>query len=52
MGGRERPTVGRRWAFVPFYWLIMSLAAWRAVVELQTNPFSWNKTPHAPVNET
>ncbi|CAN7222817.1 glycosyltransferase family 2 protein [Pararhizobium sp. LjRoot238] len=51
MGARERRAVGMRWAFVPFYWLIMSLAAWRAVLELQTNPFSWNKTPHEPVSE-
>jgi cellulose synthase/poly-beta-1,6-N-acetylglucosamine synthase-like glycosyltransferase len=52
MGVGERRAVGMRWAFVPLYWLIMSLAAWRAVLELQTNPFAWNKTPHVPVNET
>jgi hypothetical protein len=51
MGIGERRAVGMRWACVPFYWLIMSLAAWKALLELQTNPFSWNKTPHVPVNE-
>ncbi|CAN7248419.1 glycosyltransferase [Pararhizobium sp. LjRoot255] len=51
MGIGERRAVGMRWACVPFYWLIMSLAAWSALLELQTNPFSWNKTPHVPVNE-
>jgi cellulose synthase/poly-beta-1,6-N-acetylglucosamine synthase-like glycosyltransferase len=49
MNATEKSAVGHRWAFVPFYWLIMSLAAWRALLELRTNPFSWNKTPHVPV---
>jgi hypothetical protein len=51
MGASERRAVGRHWVYVPFYWLIMSLAAWRALLELRTNPFSWNKTPHGPVGE-
>jgi hypothetical protein len=34
---------------MPAYWLMLSVAAWRAVVELKTKPFTWNKTPHAPV---
>lgn len=33
---------------LPFYWLITSIAAWRALVELVLNPFYWNKTPHRP----
>ncbi|MCV9962582.1 glycosyltransferase [Pararhizobium sp. BT-229] len=48
---REKRAVGWRWVFVPLYWLIMSLAAWRAFLELRTNPFSWNKTPHVPVGK-
>ncbi|WP_428427376.1 glycosyltransferase [Pararhizobium sp.] len=48
---REKRAVGWRWIFVPIYWLAMSLAAWRALLELQTNPFSWNKTPHVPVSD-
>lgn len=44
----ERRHVGRRWLAMPAYWLMLSIAAWRAVVELRTNPFAWNKTPHAP----
>jgi cellulose synthase/poly-beta-1,6-N-acetylglucosamine synthase-like glycosyltransferase len=51
MGASERRAVGRHWVYVPFYWLIMSLAAWRALLELRTNPFSWSKTPHGPVGE-
>lgn len=45
----ERRHVGRRWLAIPAYWLMLSIAAWRAVVELNTKPFAWNKTPHAPV---
>ncbi|MBB4404777.1 glycosyltransferase family 2 protein [Agrobacterium radiobacter] len=45
----ERRHVGRRWLAMPAYWLKLSVAAWRAVVELKTKPFTWNKTPHAPV---
>lgn len=51
MSTREKRAVGWRWVSVPAYWLIMSLAAWRALLELRTNPFSWNKTPHVPVGK-
>ncbi|KNY35483.1 MULTISPECIES: glycosyltransferase family 2 protein [unclassified Agrobacterium] len=44
----EKKQVGQRWLAIPFYWLMLSLAAWRAVVELKTRPFVWNKTPHMP----
>ncbi|MCR6500867.1 glycosyltransferase [Shinella sp. CPCC 101442] len=44
----ERDAAGRCWALTPFYWLLMSLAAWRAVRELRSNPFFWNKTAHRP----
>jgi glycosyltransferase XagB len=43
---RNRPG---KWLYrVPFYWLLMSWAAWRALIELKTNPFYWNKTEHRP----
>nr|WP_298104110.1 glycosyltransferase family 2 protein [uncultured Shinella sp.] len=48
MGRDERRATGRRWALTPVYWLLMSLAAWRAVRELRNNPFFWNKTAHHP----
>ncbi|WP_244483765.1 glycosyltransferase family 2 protein [Rhizobium sp. Root482] len=51
MGRGEKAAVGWRWILVPGYWLIMSLAAWRALLELRTDPFSWNKTPHMPVED-
>ncbi|WP_411033733.1 glycosyltransferase family 2 protein [Shinella sp. BYT-45] len=45
---RERLAVGLRWMLTPAYWLLISLAAWRAVRELHSNPFFWNKTAHRP----
>jgi len=30
------------------YWMMISLAAWRAVFELRSSPFTWHKTPHTP----
>ena len=47
---REKRAVGWRWIFLPIYWLAMSMAAWKALLELRANPFSWNKTPHVPVD--
>jgi glycosyltransferase XagB len=32
--------------FVPFYWLMMSVAAWVAVYKLVTAPHHWSKTKH------
>ena len=48
MGTNERARVGFRWRWVPAYWMLMSLAAWRAAIELYRKPFFWNKTPHRP----
>mgnify|MGYP003655090455 CR=1 FL=1 len=33
---------------VPLYWMMTSLAAWRAILELRSRPFFWQKTPHEP----
>ena len=30
----------------PFYWVLMSAAAWRALGSLIVHPFQWNKTVH------
>lgn len=30
----------------PFYWLLISLAAWRGLAGLLVRPFHWSKTPH------
>ena len=31
---------------MPFYWVLMSLGAWKGALQLITNPFFWEKTPH------
>ncbi len=30
----------------PFYWVLMSLGAWKGALQLVTQPFYWEKTPH------
>jgi cellulose synthase/poly-beta-1,6-N-acetylglucosamine synthase-like glycosyltransferase len=45
----EKRLLGRRWVLVPLYWLMTSVAAWRAVLDLRARPFVWNKTPHIPI---
>jgi Glycosyltransferases, probably involved in cell wall biogenesis len=32
----------------PVYWLLISVAAYRALWQLLRDPFSWEKTPHRP----
>lgn len=44
----EKAGVGWKWAMIPVYWMAVSLAAWKAVIELRLKPFHWNKTPHRP----
>lgn len=34
-------------ALMPFYWLLISVAAYRALLQLVTNPYLWEKTPHS-----
>ena len=31
---------------LPFYYVLVSVAAWRGAVELLVAPFRWNKTDH------
>ncbi|CDN51132.1 Hypothetical protein RG540_PA04540 (plasmid) [Neorhizobium galegae bv. orientalis str. HAMBI 540] len=47
----ERRLVGRRWIGVPLYWMMTSAAAWRAVIDLRSKPFFWNKTPLQPTGK-
>ena len=36
-----------KWAFlVPFYWILMSIGAWKAFGQLFTRPNFWEKTDH------
>ncbi len=32
--------------FVPVYWLLMSIAAWKGLLQLFFKPFYWEKTQH------
>ena len=31
---------------MPIYWLLLSIAAWRALFQLLRNPYRWEKTEH------
>jgi Glycosyltransferases, probably involved in cell wall biogenesis len=48
MTDHEKRQVGIRWVALPLYWLMTSVAAWKAVIELHAKPFFWQKTPHQP----
>ncbi|SES01985.1 Glycosyltransferase, catalytic subunit of cellulose synthase and poly-beta-1,6-N-acetylglucosamine synthase [Propionibacterium cyclohexanicum] len=37
--------------FLPFYWLLHSVAAWRALAQLAHDPSRWEKTPHGITEE-
>lgn len=37
---------------LPVYWLMISLAGWRAIVHLIVKPHYWEKTPHGLTNAT
>lgn len=37
--------------FTPVYWMLMSIAAWRAVWHLWRKPHLWEKTPHQPLGK-
>ena len=49
MDRSEQAAMGLRWTGLPLYWLMLSAAAWRAVLQLRTNPFFWDKTRISPV---
>lgn len=44
----RRGLVAYGWVLVlmPVYWLLLSLAAWRALLQLLLNPYGWEKTEH------
>jgi hypothetical protein len=43
---RGRAELARSVWWMPVYWLLGSLAAWRAVADLVVDPHHWAKTPH------
>jgi hypothetical protein len=48
IGLRRRRLLGHPWvlALTPLYWFLLSLAAWRALVQLLYDPQGWEKTEH------
>ncbi len=48
IGLARRKLLGSAWYLVllPFYWLLLSVAAWRAVFQLLRQPYRWEKTAH------
>jgi hypothetical protein len=47
-GLARRGLLSAAWAlaFVWLHWLLLSLAAWRALYQLMRNPHGWEKTEH------
>ena len=48
IGLKRRGLLGNAWALLlmPAYWLLLSLAAWRALFQLLSHPYRWEKTEH------
>jgi cellulose synthase/poly-beta-1,6-N-acetylglucosamine synthase-like glycosyltransferase len=48
MGLARRRLLDCAWVLLlmPFYWLLLSLAAWRALDQLVRDPYRWEKTEH------
>jgi cellulose synthase/poly-beta-1,6-N-acetylglucosamine synthase-like glycosyltransferase len=48
VGLRRRGLLAQSWVLVltPLHWLLLSLAAWRAVFQLMYDPQRWEKTEH------
>jgi glycosyltransferase XagB len=48
IGLKRRGLLRHAWVlvFTPFYWLLLSLAAWRALIQLIHDPQRWEKTEH------
>lgn len=47
-----RRSLWKHAALTPAYWMLLSLAAWRALWQLYTCPHHWEKTPHRPHRPT
>ena len=48
IGLARRRLLGCAWVLllIPMYWLLLSIAAWRAVFQLLRDPYRWEKTEH------
>jgi glycosyltransferase XagB len=48
VAARKRHDLIRSTLTMPVYWLLISLAAYRALFQLIREPYRWEKTPHRP----
>ena len=48
VGLYRRRLLSCSWALllVPVYWVLLSIAAWRALIQLVRDPYRWEKTEH------
>ncbi len=46
---KKHPKLAKFTLLMPFYWFLMSLGAWKGLLQLITRPHHWEKTPHAAV---
>jgi len=46
--GRARHGLAKWALLMPVYWLLISLAAYRALLQVASTPYSWEKTQHRP----
>jgi len=48
VGLARRGLIGSVWwlILIPIYWLLLSIAAWRALFQLIRDPYAWEKTEH------
>lgn len=48
IGLARRGLLGCAWALllIPLYWMLLSIAVWRALIQLVHDPYRWEKTTH------
>lgn len=46
--GDEKSGIWKRIIAIPPYWVLLSIAAWRALFQIIHAPHTWEKTPHKP----
>lgn len=47
----DRPDLASALVLTPLYWVLMSIASLRAVIQLVVDPFHWEKTAHGLANQ-
>ncbi len=54
VGLKRRRLLAHAWVLVltPLYWMLLSLAAWRALLQLLYDPYRWEKTEHGLARTT